>query len=435
MQPAAAVVLAVGLVLTACRPSPEGVEGAANRLKGQRLEVAAVWADEEEANFRKVLTRFQRQTGADVRYTSTGEDMARVLERRIRAGSPPDVAVLPQPGLMGELARRKLLTSVEQPAGALVDANYAPVWRDLGSVDGTLYGVWFKAANKSTFWYRTEAFFDAGVAPPKTWSDLLDVMRRLHRDGGPPLALGAADGWTLTDWFENVYLRSAGPARYDQLARHQLPWTDQSVKDALRSMAQVLGRHEWLAGGVEGALGTDFERSVLMAFGTPPQAAMTLEGDFVASEITRTTEAKVGSEARFFEFPSINGSPRSLVLGGDVAVLLRDSPAGRELVRFLATPSAAEPWAEARGFSSPNREVDPAAYPDLPSRQLARTLTQPGILRFDLSDLMPASFGATPGQGMWRILQDWLRNPADVDGTAERLQEALTSALSASDVK
>ena len=155
---------------------------------------------------------------------------------------------------------------------------------------------------------------------------------------------------------------------------------------------------------------------------------MTLEGSFVATNIIQDTMAEVGTDARFFEFPSIRGSQKSVIFGGDVAVLLRNSEAGRRLVRFLATPGAAEPWAESGGFVSPNKAVDPAAYPDVTTRQLARALVEPGVVRFDLSDLLPASFGATNGQGMWKILQDWLRNPADVDATAAQLEAAALAA-------
>ncbi|MDQ3679986.1 MAG: extracellular solute-binding protein [Actinomycetota bacterium] len=425
--PAIALVGALTMVASACNGSG-GDQAANTQLKGQQLEVVAVWSGEEQANFEQVIRRFENRTGAQVRFTSTGRNIATELGPRLRAGDAPDVAILPQPGLLGELARGRELKPVEAVAGTLVDENYAPVWRELGSVDGVLYGVWFKAANKSTVWYRTKAFFDAGVAPPRTWHKLQEVSRRLDEKGITPLAMGARDGWTLTDWFENVYLRTAGPARYDQLANRRLPWTDDSVKEALRTLGQVIGRPEWLLGGVEGALATSFERSVVQTFGQPPMAAMTFEGSFVAANVAKETRAEVGTDARFFEFPSVNESQRSVIFGGDVAVLLGDSEASRELIRFLATPQAAEPWAEAGGFISPNRSVDPAAYPDLTTRQLARALTEPGVARFDLSDLVPASFGATNGQGMWKILQDWLRNPGDVDSTAAQLEAAAAAA-------
>lgn len=390
--------------------------------------MVAVWTGEEQANFERVLRRFQAGTGARVRFTSTGRNIGTVLTSRIEAGDAPDVAVLPQPGLLEELVRRRAVRPIESAAGTLVDENYPKVWRELGSVDGILYGVWFKAANKSTVWYRTKAFFDAGVAPPKTWPKLKEVAAKLAVKGQTPLAVGAADGWTLTDWFENVYLRTAGPGRYDQLVQRQIPWTDESVKEALRTLAEVLGRPEWLAGGPEGSLASSFEHSIVQTFGQPNRAAMTMEGSFVASNIEKETMTRVGGEARFFEFPSIGGSRRSVIFGGDVAVLLADSDAGRELVRYLATREAAEPWAEAGGFLSPNISVDPAAYPDLTTRQLARSLVEPVVVRFDLSDLVPASFGATNGQGLWKILQDWLRDPSDVDGTTAELEAAAAAA-------
>ena len=427
-QRALVVMAAVVMVATACGSSGDD-EARGQPLRGHQLEVAAVWAGEEQVNFEKVLRRFEARTGADVRFTSTGRDIASALAARLQGGDPPDVAILPQPGLLAELARRRLLQPIESIAGTLVDANYASVWRDLGSVDGTLYGVWFKAANKSTVWYRTKAFFDAEVAPPKTWEKFQEVSAKLSRKGVTPLAVGAEDGWTLTDWFENVYLRTAGPEKYDQLAGRRIPWTDDTVKEALRTLGQVLGRPEWLAGGEDGALATSFEESVVQTFGQPnsrdtQRAAMTMEGSFVAANIVHDTMTEVGTDARFYDFPSVKDSKRSVIFGGDVAVLLDGSEAARELVKFLANPVAAEPWAEAGGFVSPNRAVDPAAYPDLTTRQLARALVEPGVVRFDLSDLVPASFGATNGQGMYKILQDWLRNPSDVEATAARLESA-----------
>jgi len=424
-----ALVGAVVMLSSACSRSMGNDAVGLQRLQGQQLEVAAVWSGEEQASFEKVLLRFEKRTGARVRFTSTGRNIATALGQRIRAGDTPDVAILPQPGLLGDLARRRALKPIEAVAGNLVDTNYAPVWRELGTVDSTLYGVWFKAANKSTVWYRTKAFFDAGAAPPKTWEQLQAVSERLARKGLTPLAVGAGDGWTLTDWFENVYLRTAGPQKYDQLVSRQIPWTDDSVKEALRTLGQVLGRPEWIRGGRDGALATTFEMSVVQTFGLPTAdgkegAAMTMEGSFVASNIAQATRTEVGTGARFFDFPSVAGSKRSVIFGGDVAVLMKDNEAGRELIKFLATPAAAEPWAEAGGFISPNRSVDPAAYPNLTTRQLARALVEPGLVRFDLSDLVPASFGATNGQGMYKILQDWLKNPTDVDGTTAQLEAA-----------
>ena len=40
------------------------------------------------------------------------------------------------------------------------------------------------------------------------------------------------------------------------------------------------------------------------------------------------------------------------------------------------------------------------------------------VFRFDMSDLQPAAFGGTVGQGEWKLFQDFLKNPSNVDGIA-----------------
>ena len=51
-------------------------------------------------------------------------------------------------------------------------------------------------------------------------------------------------------------------------------------------------------------------------------------------------------------------------------------------------------------------------------------------MRFDMSDQYPSAFGATDGQGEWKLFQDFLSNPSDVDGITQQLESAATQALS-----
>jgi ABC-type glycerol-3-phosphate transport system substrate-binding protein len=418
----------LALVAAGCAPRepadvPAGVD---EDLSGVTLEVAAVWTGEEQRNFEQVLAAFEEATGATVNYTSTGDDIAAVLGSRIAGGNPPDVAMLPQPGLLRDFARQGALESIEDIAGDLVDAHYAPTWRELGTVDGELYGVWFKAANKSLVWYNTAVFEDAGVSAPETWDDFIATARTISEFGVDPISVGGADGWTLTDWFENVYLRTAGPELYDQLTNHEIPWTHESVREALEVLAEAFDP-ELMAGGTRGALQTDFVTSVTQVFTDPPRAAMVYEGDFVAGVIAAETGAELGVDAGVFEFPSIGGAG-GVVGGGDVAVLLRDSEGGRALMRYLASPAAGEVWAGLGGFISPNVDVDLGAYPDEITRSIAEALAGAEVFRFDLSDLQPAEFGATVGQGLFRLFQDFLANPADIDGVTQRMEQEAAGA-------
>jgi ABC-type glycerol-3-phosphate transport system substrate-binding protein len=420
---------AASLVAAACGDGGGEAEIEPGSLEGQSVEVAAVWTGTEQESFQQVLDAFAEESGANVTYTSTGDDIATVLGTRIEGGDPPDVAILPQPGLMIDLAGQGALQPIEDVAGELVDANYAGDWRALGSVEDTLYGVWFKAANKSTVWYNVPALDNAGVQPPESWDDLVAGSQTIADSGVTPWSIGGADGWTLTDWFENVYIRTAGGDMYDQLTNHEIPWTDQSVKDALARMAEIFGQSDWLAGGTNGALQTDFPTSVTQVFADPPAAAMVYEGDFVAGVITGETGASLGEDANFFTFPSIDGSSPAVVGGGDVAVLLKDSEAGKTLMQYLASPSAAEIWAGLGGFTSPNKNVDLSVYPDDITRSSAEALTEAETFRFDMSDLQPAEFGGTVGQGLFKLFQDFLANPNDIDGVTQEMEDAAAAAF------
>jgi alpha-glucoside transport system substrate-binding protein len=396
-------------------------------LDGERVEVAAVWTGAEQKNFKKVLDAFEKETGASVRFTSTGDDIAPVLEPRIAGGNPPDVAVLPQPGLLRDFAQRGALQPIQDVAGAEVDANYAPIWRELGTVNGQLYGVWFKSANKSLVWYNAKVLRDAGVQPATDFNQLLADMQTVADSGVKPLSVGAANGWTITDIFENIYLAQAGAEKYDQLAQHQIPWTDDSVKQALTTMGQIV-QSDYLAGGTSRTLQTEFPQSVQNLYASPPKAGFEIEADFVAGQVSSVTKAKIGKNAKLFPFPGVNGGPAPVVSGGDVAVLFKDSEGGKELMKFLATPEAAQVWAKAGGYISANKNVPPNAYPNATFRQIANALVTSTNVQYDMSDLQPASFGATDGQGEWKIFQDFLSNPSNVDGTAEQLESAAAEA-------
>jgi ABC-type glycerol-3-phosphate transport system substrate-binding protein len=149
---------------------------------------------------------------------------------------------------------------------------------------------------------------------------------------------------------------------------------------------------------------------------------MVYEGDFVAGVITSSTKAKLGTDAKFFPFPSVGDKP-AVVGGGDVAVAFKDNPGAMALLQYLASPQAAEIWVKLGGFTSPNKNVSLDAYPDDTSREIAKSLIDAGdSFRFDMSDLAPSAFGGTKGAGEWKDLADFLRNPKDVQGAMQALE-------------
>jgi alpha-glucoside transport system substrate-binding protein len=443
--------VAFGLALAACLLIAVAVAGPVDRVPGPpvahavqivplsadcssggrratgRLLVAGVWAGDEARRFAAVLHRFEQRTGVRVTYAYETRNIAAKLKARIKRGCAPDVALLPQPGLLESLAREGRIQPLAGRTAALARRNYSPTWRRLASVDGRQYGVWFKATYKSTFWYRGSALRAAGIStPPRTWAELLEDARRLAATGVRPIALAGASPWTLTDWFENLYLRGAGPKPYDDLAAHRIPWTDPSVVAVLRRMAALFADRR-LTGSAAQSLETSFEESVGSVFGPRPSAAMVYEADFTRSFVP----AAARDGARFFEFPGVHdddGGGSAAVVGGDVAVQFSDGAAAAQLMHDLATARAAVPWARAGGFLSPNRAVGAGTYRDAATRQAAAALARTPTVRFDLSDLQPPAFGATAEQGMWSIFQDFLADPSDPERTARALERAARAA-------
>jgi alpha-glucoside transport system substrate-binding protein len=424
-------VLGVGgglAIAAAAGGGPASEQGANQRVRGN-ISIISEATGPEIRYFRAVLAAFERKNpDVNVKYTSAGRQLPQVLSTAVQGGRPPDLALIPQPALVRQFVQRRALKPITFLRGT-IRRDWGPSWLTLGTVNGRLYSLYYKGANKSTLWYNVDLFRRAGVNAPRTWTQLQQAARTLRASGTRAYSIGGASGWTLTDLFENIYLKQAGPSLYDRLSRHRIKWTHASVKTALRTMAQVFDTDN-IAGGTSGALQTDFDTSVSQVFADPPKAAIILEADFVGGVITGSTKAKPGTDFNVAPFPSFRPATAASVLsGGDAVVMFKDNPAARALLRYFASPEAAEVRIRAAGgFASPNKRVKQSAYRNALDRKTARALATAKVVRFDLSDLQPAEFGATEGQGLWKLFQDFLRSPSNVDGIASQMEEAAAKA-------
>jgi alpha-glucoside transport system substrate-binding protein len=428
-----ALIFALSVLAVGCGGDDDegGAETGATDTGGEAavsgsISVMSTWSGPEQNSFQAVIDGFTEQNpDVDVSYDSAGDALPTVLSTAVEGGNPPDVAVVPQPGLVQQYVERGALQPIDFAQDTIAE-NFAESVIEVGTFEDQLYAVLFKASNKSTYWYNVQAFEDAGVEATEDWEEFLANAETIKASGLPAYSIGGAEGWTLTDLFENIYLRTAGADMYDQLSRHEIPWTDQSVKDALTEMAKIVGDTDNIVGGTEGALQSDFATSVSNVFAEEPKAAMVLEGDFVPGVVESPLEPETGYNVSVF--PSINDSPPSTVASGDLAVMFEDSPAAQAFVEYLASPEAAAIWAGRGGFSSANQNLDPSAYPDPITATTAGAIAEAEQFRFDLSDLQPSEFGATEGQGLWKLFQDFLENPDDVDGIANQMEKAASAA-------
>jgi ABC-type glycerol-3-phosphate transport system substrate-binding protein len=413
-----------------CALAVAGGAGGAKQQQGVSgtVSIIAKWTGDEQKSFEAVLAPFKKANpGVKIKYQGAGDNTPQVVSTAIAGGNPPDIATMPQPGTMRDFAKRGALKPINF-AKSTIASHYAPVWLQLGSVSGKLYGLFFKGSDKSTVWYNVKSFKNAGAKAPSTWPQFLQVAKTIRASGQKAYSIGGADGWTLTDLFENIYLRTAGAAKYDALSNHTMKWTDPSVVAALKVMAQVVGDTGNIPGGTSGALQTDFNTSVSNVFSNSPKAAMVLEGDFVPGVVASSNPLKAVTGYNVFNFPSINGSKPAVMGGGDIVAMLKDTPATRALISYLATPQAATIWAKRGGFSSPNKDVSPGAYGDPLQRTTAVALAKAAVFRFDMSDLQPAAFGATAGQGEWKLFQDFVSKPSDASGIAKKLEASAAAA-------
>ena len=73
--------------------------------------------------------------------------------------------------------------------------------------------------------------------------------------------------------------------------------------------------------------------------------------------------------------------------------------------------------------------MDTSVYPDAITETTAGAIGEAEVFRFDLSDLQPAAFGGTVGQGLFKLFQDFVQNPDDIDGITQQMETAAAKAF------
>jgi ABC-type glycerol-3-phosphate transport system substrate-binding protein len=430
-----APIAVLALMLTACpasttsnSPGASGGAGSSGGASGATIEVTSLWGGAEAEAFQAVLDAFTEETGINVTYTSQRDEYSTVLSNRIEQGDPPDVAIIPGIGFLRSFAKDDLLIPLADlglDTSALADA-YAPNLSDMGvsvgTVDDVPLAIMVKLNSKSTIWYDPSRFSDNGWETPTDWDGLTALTDQIKADGATPWALGAADGWTLTDWFESIYLRQAGEEAYDTLFSADGDWTDQSVKDAIATMTEILNDDN-VAGGIDGALATAFVDGIGLVFSTDPTAEMYYEGGFVGGIATGdVNDALVpGETIDFFDFPEIDGSGSKITVGGDVMAAFTNEPGVAEFMQYLASADAGTAWVAGGTIISPMAGVESSDYPEAVQKE-ATQIVESDLARFDGSDLLPG------GPDLGTVLQTAIQDPSAVDGALSDFQTQVDDA-------
>jgi alpha-glucoside transport system substrate-binding protein len=373
-------------------------------LSGVTITVSGPWLAPEDDYLRRVFMPFEQATGATVKYNGSDSFEQQILIDA-QAGTPPNIAFFPQPGLAADMASRGYLTPVSNDVKQTVLNNYAAgqSWVDLATYgdkmgNDNFYGVFYRADVKSLVWYSPDNFDDYGYEVPESMEELFELTAQIAADGETPwcigLGSGAATGWPATDWVEDFMLRTQPPAVYDEWVSHEMRFNDARVVKAIEEFGKIAKVDEYVAGGAEAVGTTDFRDSPKDLFSVPPKCFMHRQASFIPAFFPEGTV--VGEDVDFFYFPAYEskdlGKP---VLGAGTVAGITKANAGTEaLLSYLLTPLAHELWMEKGNFLTANKLVNTDLYASDTQRALGDILLNATTFRFDGSDLMPGAIGA-----------------------------------------
>lgn len=391
------------------------------------IDVFGPYLGVEANHFAAVLDAFTEQTGIEVRYTGSNDFSSDLRRRMSEITSAPDVAMVPQLGLVRDLVDTGLVASLDDATTAAIETNYTDATRMLGTIDGSLVGVPFRANIKSLIWYRPDIWEANGWTVPSSLSELAALS--LQMSGEPGLApwcltmkSGTATGWIATDWVEDLMIRDAGPDDYRAWTRGQLAFDSEPVRSAFTEFQRLVLATGRLAGGTTAALGSPVREIFDGLFADPPACAMAKQADFAASWLPDGTTIGADGDIDFFVMPTTDADDDPpLVVGGDLALPITPSDQVAALMTYLAGPDSGVQWAREGGFLSPKSSFPADEYRDVTIRELADRLTSARTVVYDASDQMPVEIGTDL---LWTEITKWVAGGLGYDDFATTIDEA-----------
>jgi alpha-glucoside transport system substrate-binding protein len=383
-------------------------------LKGETVSIYTSIVDPEDQPHIDSYVPFEECTGIDVKYEGSREFEAQLVVR-VQSGNAPDIAFIPQPGLLATLVGTGAVVPAPKQVEANVDEFWDESWKAYGTVDGTFYAAPLGANAKSFVWYSPSAFADAGYDVPKTWDEMLDLSDKIAASGAKPwcagIGSGDATGWPATDWLEDVVLRTAGPDVYDQWIKHEIPFNDPQIVEALDTVGGILKNADYVNGGlgeVQSVASTEFGDAGLPIL--DGSCWMHRQASFYQANWPEGTKVAEDGDVFAFPLPPITGDAAPVLGGGEFTAAFNDSPATQALQTYLSSADWANVKAQVSGpgWVSANTGLDVENLKS-PIDQLAAELFQDpdAVFRFDGSDLMPGEIGAG---ALWTELTNWIAN-------------------------
>jgi raffinose/stachyose/melibiose transport system substrate-binding protein len=257
------------------------------------------------------------------------------LATAMQAGTPPDLFQSWGGGVLKEYAKASLVQDLSTPLkGAWADSISASGLA-LYTVDRKNYGVPWDLAMVG-IWYNKDNFTRASIAaPPKTWTELIDDVKKLQAAGVTPIALGEKDKWPGHFWWVYLATRQGGKDAFTKAVARTGKFTDPPFVDAGKKLQELVSLNPF----PEGFLGLSFmDHSAFMASG---KAGMELMGQWTIDAQKNATPDKVGlgDKLAFATFPSVEGGagdPNDALGGADgIAVGKNAPPEAIDFLKFM----------------------------------------------------------------------------------------------------
>ncbi len=413
--------------------------GSDQPYKGKTVSIQVQWTQGELTNFQNSLADFAKATGITVQVDSVPTSHETVLKSRIEGGAPPDIAQLAQPTpVLAYAAEGKVIDlATFMPGGKLQSEHPATI--GLVSQGDKIWGLPYKADVKSTIWYPIKAFAAAGYTVPKTWTDLIALSDKIAASGTNPWCISAggpgdATGWQITDWVEEVVLKTKGLAYYNDWISHKVTFEDPGIKDAFdKYVGKIFFTPNYVYGGAQAIINTDQKTTMDPMFNqdlAAPKCWMqkvpTWYGpDFFPDQRASGQPSKyvVGTDVGIFPFPTIDPSQANIEGSADTMMVLKDRPEVRATIEFLATPQGLQRWIEAGSAISTNTSTPDSWYAGSYKLQVASGIVKTAAgIGFDASDLMPGAVGAGT---FWTKSVDWVNNNGqNTDATLKAIDDS-----------
>jgi alpha-glucoside transport system substrate-binding protein len=421
---AIALALSVGALTTGCLG--EGSGG------GGDSDTVTVWMSVDQPivdGFQKRLDEVAADSGITVKLEKV-ENINQLIMTKIQANDTPDIALIPQPGVVGDIVERGAAFPLDDVVDvASLEETMIPGTLGTGTFDDQLYGLLVQMNVKSLVFYNKAAFEEAGYEHPESIDELNALTEQIKADGGTPWCMGiesdTATGWPATDWFEDLVLRYGGVDVYDQWVTHEVPFDSDVVRQSAEEFEKLMFTEGNVLGGRGSISSTGFADAGYPMFDEGgPKCWLFKQGSFIPNFITDGAGVTLDDIGLFGFPPAEAGGDNPLLGGGDLAVLLNDSDNAKQVMEWMADPDLGLDAAPNSSFISPHTTFDVGLYPDALTEQMAQTAYDATDFRFDGSDQMPGEVGAG---SFWKEMTAWISDDQDLDTTLKNIDSSWPS--------